>query len=58
LDEATDEDHDPYAGKNPAAVELDRLGGKKGWKAMADKLSDEERSESARRAARARWEKP
>ncbi len=26
---ATDPDHDPYRGKNPAAVELGRLGGKK-----------------------------
>jgi hypothetical protein len=27
--EATDPDHDPSQGKNPAAVELGRLGGKK-----------------------------
>lgn len=33
--EATDPDHDPYRGKNPAAVELGRLGGKKGGKARA-----------------------
>ncbi len=26
-EEATDEDRDPYEGKNPAAVELGRLGG-------------------------------
>lgn len=46
---------DPYEGKNPAAVELGRLGGKKGGKARAEKLTAEERSEAARRAARARW---
>lgn len=46
---------DPYEGKNPAAVELGRLGGQKGGKARAEKLTAEERSEQARRAARARW---
>ena len=42
-------------GKNPAAVALGRLGGKKGGKARAEKLSPERRSEIARRAALARW---
>ena len=46
---------DPYDGKNPAAVELGRLGGLKGGRARADKLTPEERSEIARRAAAARW---
>lgn len=46
---------DPYEGKNPAAVELGRLGGKKGGKARAEKLSPEQRSEIARGAANARW---
>lgn len=41
--------------KNPAAVALGRLGGKKGGKARAAKLSAEERSEIARRAAQVRW---
>ena len=41
--------------KNPAAVALGRLGGKKGGKARAEKLSPERRSEIARKAARARW---
>jgi len=45
------------AGKNPAAVALGRLGGLKGGKARASKLSDKERSEIAKRAARKRWEK-
>ena len=54
--EATDEDRDPYEGKNPAAVELGRLGGQKGGKARADKLTAEQRSAIARRAAQARWQ--
>jgi len=42
-------------GKDPAAVELGRRGGKKGGRARADKLTPEERQEIARRAARVRW---
>jgi hypothetical protein len=42
-------------GKNPAAVALGRLGGKKGGKARAEKLTPEERSEIARKAAKKRW---
>lgn len=49
------EDEKPDEGKNPAAVELGRLGGKKGGKARAQKLTPQERSEIARKAARARW---
>jgi hypothetical protein len=41
--------------KNPAAVELGRLGGKKGGRARAAKLTKEQRSEIARKAAKARW---
>ncbi len=41
--------------KNPAAVALGRLGASKGGKARAAKLSDSERSEIARTAARKRW---
>jgi hypothetical protein len=41
--------------KNPAAVALGRKGGLKGGKARAAKLTKEQRSESARKAARARW---
>jgi hypothetical protein len=44
-------------GKNPAAVYLGRLGGLKGGKARARKLSKERRSEIARKAATARWGK-
>jgi hypothetical protein len=43
--------------KNPAAVALGKLGGKKGGKARAAKLSKKERSAAARRAAAARWAK-
>jgi hypothetical protein len=43
--------------KNPAAVALGKLGGKKGGKARAEKLTPEQRSEIARKAARARWKK-
>ncbi len=42
-------------GKNPLAVALGRLGGLKGGKARADKMTDEERSASASNAAKARW---
>lgn len=48
---------DEFEGKNPAAVMLGRLGGKKGGRARADKLTAEQRSEIARRAAAARWSK-
>ena len=43
--------------KNPAAVALGKLGASKGGKARAKKLSPEERSAIAKRAARARWAK-
>ena len=48
---------DPYEGKNPAAVELGRLGGQKGGKARAAKLTANQRSEIARKAAKARWDR-
>jgi hypothetical protein len=44
-------------GKNAAAVYLGRLGGKKGGHARAAKLTKEQRSEIAKKAARARWTK-
>lgn len=44
-------------GKNPAAVELGRLGGKKGGKARAEALTPEQRSEIAKIAAQARWKR-
>jgi hypothetical protein len=42
--------------KNPAAVALGRLGGLKGGKARAEKLTKKQLSDSARKAAKARWE--
>lgn len=44
-------------GKNPAAVLLGRLGGLKGGKARARKLSAEQRKKIAQKAAISRWEK-
>ena len=41
--------------KNPAAVALGRLGGLKGGKARAEKLTSQKRSEIAKIAASARW---
>jgi hypothetical protein len=46
---------DPAEGKDPAAVALGRKGGLKGGKARAAKMTPEERSASARKAAAARW---
>ena len=43
-------------GKDPLAVELGRRGGRKGGKARAARMTPEERSEAARRAARKRWD--
>jgi len=43
--------------KNPAAVALGRIGGKKSGKARMEKLTPEQRSQLASKAARARWHK-
>ena len=43
--------------KNPYAVALGRKGGLKGGPARAAKMTPEERSESARKAVQARWER-
>ena len=43
--------------KNPAAVALGRLGGLKGGKARAEKLTAKKRKEIAQKAAKARWVK-
>jgi hypothetical protein len=42
--------------KNPAAVALGRLGGKKGGPARAEKLTPEQRSSIASVAAKTRWQ--
>ncbi|NQU74868.1 MAG: hypothetical protein HQ546_00970 [Planctomycetes bacterium] len=62
VDQATGEAEDFLAkaqaeGKNIAAVALGRLGGLKGGKARAAKLSAEKRREIAKKAAKARWAK-
>jgi hypothetical protein len=52
------EDREPTPeeqGKDPAAVALGRRGGLKGGKARAEKLTPEQRSEAARKAASSRW---
>jgi len=43
--------------KNPHAVALGRLGGLKGGKARADKLTAKRRKEIAEKAAQTRWKK-
>lgn len=49
----------PAKRKNPVAVALGRKGGLKGGYARAAKMTAEQRAESARKAALARWaEKP
>jgi hypothetical protein len=53
--DVTDEEQRGSKAKNPAAVALGRLGGLKGGRARAAKLTPEQRSEVARRAAQARW---
>lgn len=57
VQEATGEAPPDESGKNPAAVALGRLGGQKGGRARAEKLTPEQRREIARKAARARWGK-
>lgn len=57
VDMATGEvtDKSANAAKNPHAVALGRLGGKKGGKARANKLTSEQRQTIAYKAAMARW---
>lgn len=44
-------------GKNPAAIELGRMGGLKGGRARADSLTHEQRKQIAQAAAKKRWAK-
>ncbi len=58
--EAADEsqnDETATDGKNPTAVAFGRLGGLKGGKARAKKLTKKQRSGIAKKAATARWAK-
>lgn len=59
VDEATGEEPITPAPpeKNKAAQELGRLGGLKGGKSRAEKLTPEQRSEIAKKAAAKRWGK-
>ena len=50
-------DPDPDKGKDPAAVALGRKGGLIGGKARAAKLTAKQRSDIAKKAAQARWNK-
>lgn len=52
VEEATEE---RKPDKNPAAVALGRLGGKKGGPARAKKLTPDQRREIAKKAASSRW---
>ncbi len=52
---ARDSEGEESPQKNPAAVALGRLGGLKGGKARAEKLSARRRSQIAKKAAEARW---
>ena len=49
------EDTPEDTGKDPAAVALGRKGGLKGGRARAERMTPEERSAAAKRAAEARW---
>lgn len=51
-----EKEHD-FGGKNLAAMALGRLGGLKGGKARAAKLTQKQRHEIAQKAAEARWKK-
>ena len=55
--EEPDPTPDPDEGKDPAAVALGRKGGLKGGAARAKKLTAEERSVIAKKAATTRWKK-
>lgn len=55
--EETEDPIAPEPEKNPNAVALGRLGGLRGGKARADRLTPPQRSAIARVAARSRWDK-
>jgi len=56
VNDATDQaEPEPDPGKDPAAVALGRRGGLKGGRARAAKLTPEQRSDIAKKAAAARW---
>ena len=57
VDIAIGEEEEKPDTRNPHAVALGKLGGLKGGKARAQKLTAEQRSEIAKRAAAKRWKK-
>jgi hypothetical protein len=57
IESPPDADAPPKHEKDPAAVSLGRRGGLKGGKARAAKMTAEQRSEVAKKAAAARWRK-
>ena len=54
-DLTSEEPREAQREKNPTAVKRGRLGGLKGGKARAAKLTKKKRSQVARKAAQARW---
>jgi hypothetical protein len=54
---AVGEAEETIPAKNPHAVELGKLGGRKGGQARAKSLSDAKRKRLAKKAAKARWER-
>ena len=57
IEPESDNNIDEAEARSQAAAILGRLGGLKGGKARASKLSAEERKEIAKKAAQARWRK-
>jgi len=55
VEQTITEPEEPPREKNPHAVALGRLGGLRGGRARANKLTPEQRKEIAQRAASARW---
>ncbi len=55
--QSTSELEEPAKEKNPHAVALGRLGGLKGGKSRAERLTPEQRRDIARRAANKRWKR-
>lgn len=55
VDDATEPKQAKPSTKNKASQENGRLGGLKGGKARADKLTPEQRSKIAKKAAAKRW---
>ena len=55
VEQATEHPKEETPQKNPAAVALGRLGGLKGGRARAAKLSEKKRKAIAKKAAKARW---